>query len=119
MDYQALLFDPNYTVHGVPVLLTLADVSEPVGLTAIDKTAGVDVGVAGAQVQTIKPAAVRSVAELTEKGLTIESLHKATLEMNGFQWTVASTRARPSPKGENDGEVFLILHGKRPVESDS
>lgn len=112
MDYQALLYDPNYTIWGVSVTLTLLDsggVFED--LTAIDKTAGVDVG-DNAQVQTIKPVAAMRVVELLTAGLELDQLPDASLEMNGLVWNVVSYRLKPSPKGENDGEVYLILADK-------
>lgn len=117
MDYQALLFNPIYLIQGVPVVLTLPDSGGVADLTAIDKTSGVDVG-DNAQVQTIKPVAALRVVELTAAGITLDQLPDSFLEMNGFLWNVVSYRAKPTPKGQNDGEVYLILADKEAVESE-
>lgn len=119
MDYQALLFDPIYTIQGVSVTLTLPDsggVFED--LTALDKTAGVDVG-DSVQVQTIKPVAALRVVELSDAGIDLDQLPDATISMNDFLWRVASYRVKPSAKGENDGEVYLILTDKTSLDSES
>lgn len=93
-------------------------------LTALDKTSGVDIGAVPGQrdrpvVQTIKPAAVLRMVELIAASISLASLAGASLEMNEFAWRVVSYRLRPSPKGENDGEVFLILAGRVPLDSES
>lgn len=117
MDYQSALYDPIYLIDGVPVTLTLESVSEPFDqLTALDKTAGVDVG-DSVHVQTIRPAATLRVKELASFEIALDDLPGATLEMNEFEWIVQSYRVKPSPKGENDGEVLLLLTDKTPVST--
>lgn len=110
MDFQALLFDPIYLVQGVDATLTLAGVSESIdGLTVLDKTGGIAIEGDGPDVQTILPAAVIRVAELTAKGVTARQVIRAILEFNGKRWRVKTYRPKPSPKGELDGELFLLL----------
>lgn len=113
MDFRAILFDPIYTIQGVPVKLTLATGLEFTSLTALDKTAGINTG-NDVQVPTLEPAAGFRMRELLDNGISLKQLPDATLEMNGFVWTVASYKLRPSPRGENEGEVFLLLSEKRP-----
>lgn len=119
MDYQALLFDPIYSIQGVPAALLLANGTLLDSLTALDKTAGIDVGGGDVQVQTIAPAAVLRVAELTARGVALDDLIKAKLLMNGNEWRVNSHRPKPSPKGQRDGEVYLILGSQRELSSES
>lgn len=122
IDFQTLLYDPIYLVQGVLVTLTLSAANGGTvyeDLTAVDKTIGADVGDKGAQVQTIKPVAALRVRELLDSGLTVAKLSKAKLQMNDFEWTVTSYKLIPSPRGENDGEVLLILAGKTLLDSES
>ena len=116
MDYQATLYDPVYTVLGVPCVLTLADTRSFDTLTALDKTEGVDVG-DNVQVPTIKPVAAFRMVELRAAGIEAEDVQDATLTMNGFTWTVDNYKFAPSPGGENDGELYLILAGKEAASS--
>jgi hypothetical protein len=119
MDYQSLLFNPIYGIQGVPAAIFLADGTLVDGITALDKTAGIDVGGGDVQVQTLAPAACVRVSELTAKGVALDDLIKARLLMNGNEWRVVSHRAQPSPKGERDGEVYLILANPRELSTES
>ncbi len=111
MDYQALLYDPVYLVQGVSATLALSAGPTLEGLTALDKTAGVDISVGGASAQDIVPAAVLRVRELGARSVEVTALPKATITFNGKRWNVRSYKLRPSPNGEKDGEVYLILSG--------
>lgn len=115
MDYAAALYDPIYLITGVPVVLTLAEGGEFDALTALDKTSGIVVGETGAQVPTIKPAAAIRIRELAQYGIAVDALPGSDLEMNDFTWHVENYLLRPSPKGENDGEVLLLLSDKAAV----
>lgn len=119
MDFQTLLFNPIYSVQGVSASLTLAGASSSIdGLTILDKTAGVDVGDGDVNVQTILPAAVLRVVELTENGVSVDQLPKAIVEFNNSRWRVKSYRPKPTLKGERDGEVYLFLEELPFVEED-
>jgi hypothetical protein len=108
MDYQSLLYNPNYLIFGVEGTLTLPGTDgDVIVLAAIDKTSGVEVG-GSADVQTILPAAVVRASELSSISLT--DLEDATLVLNSKTWVVKSHMLKPSPKGEADGEVYLILY---------
>ncbi len=108
MDFQSLLYDPNYLVLGTPAVLSINGINYDV--TAIDKTSGIDVG-DGVQVQTVLPAAVLRVAELSALSLIIEQIEQqnSTLLLNGINWSIESVRLRPSINGERDGEAYLFL----------
>lgn len=113
MDWTAILLDPNYAAFGVDATLTIApgttDQAEH-SLTVIDKTSGVPVtGAAGFEVETITPAAVVRMAELTAASVARTALDRGTIEFNGKTWAITSHILRPSPGGEADGEVMLLL----------
>jgi hypothetical protein len=95
-DYAAILFNPIYTIQGVPAALLLADGRVIDGITALDKTAGIDVGGGDVQVQTIAPAACVRVGELTDKGVALDDLIRARLLMSGNEWKVMTHRPKPS-----------------------
>lgn len=120
IDYQALLFDPIYGVLGVDSVLAREDVSETAALVVIDKTAGVVLG-EDVSNQTIEPAAIVRNAELAERGVALNTLRDAVLTFNGQAWRVKSYRPKPTPKGEADGETYLILEelAEEPSESES
>jgi hypothetical protein len=118
-DYAAILFNPIYTIQGVPAALLLADGRTIDGLTVLDKTAGIDVGGGDVQVQTIAPAACVRVGELTDKGVALDDLIRARLLMSGNEWKVTTHRAKPSATGERNGEVFLVLGSPRELSSES
>lgn len=117
MDFQALLLDPIYSIQGVEATLTLESSSE-ITLTVIDKTAGVDVG-DGAEVQTLLPAAVVRVVELTTAGVDRTRLRGALLDFNGGNWEIKSYRPKPTLNGEADGELYLFLEEAEDGTSDA
>lgn len=110
MDYQNLLYDPIYGVIGVPAVLRMGSSLGNVDVTAIDKTVGVVVS-QGVDLQTDSPAATIRAAELIAAGIGLENLDGRTLTLNGVDWRISSHHLNPSPRGESDGEVYLILDG--------
>jgi hypothetical protein len=112
VDYQALLYGPSQLVFGSDALLQINGTRYPV--RAIDKTSGVDVGeeIKG---QTILPAAVIRAPELLAQGRVLTDLaDKPSFNLNGVWYRVISYRMKPSPRGELDGEIYLILE-KAPI----
>jgi hypothetical protein len=110
----SLLYGPMYGTagFGVAAVLTLPGTDGAViELRAIDKTAGIVTGSSGgrfnAEVETISPAAAVRAGDIAN--IDKADLHGATLEMNGKTWTVENHAFRPSPNGEVDGEILLIL----------
>jgi hypothetical protein len=100
---------------GKPALLVLG--SDPVLVTAIPKLGGVSVpaprsgsGGDGFELQTLQPAADVRMSELNAKGVTdLIVLRRAAIEVAGETWRIESWRMKPSPEGEANGEVRLML----------
>lgn len=109
IDYQATLYDPIYAAIGVDATLTPA-VGDPVVIVVIDKSAGVEIPTkADSEMQTMLPAAIVRMVEITAAGLSRAAVKDAALLMNGKNWVVDSSLPKPSPAGELDGELYLIL----------
>lgn len=110
VDFDFLLFEQcSYTIYGVAVVLTLDDTSgTTVDLTAIDETAGTEV-LDRAGVATILPAAAVRAVELAEKNVALVDLSGASLALNGKTWGVVRHGYRPTPNGEGQGEILLVL----------
>lgn len=120
MDFQASLYDPIYSVYGVPVRLLVPAVSGNwLDATGLDKSAGADVGDKGAQIQTIKPACKLRMTELTALGVAVENLPDAKLQMNGVQYAVTTYKLVPNPNGPRDGQVLAVVTEEGPVSDDS
>lgn len=112
LDFAALLYAPAYTVYGTTASLTLASGGDPIPLTVIDKSSGLEVEMdsdSGVRTPTLVPAALVQVAELTSAGVTRKQLRRATLEMNGKTYRVENSLPRPVASGEADGELALML----------
>ncbi len=111
MNFGSLMLDPIYTAFGVPAtIIPLATGAAPVTVTAIDKTGGVEVGNAAmTEVSTIRPAAIVRFAELATASLDRTDLRRAALTMNGKNWRIESSTPKPTPNGESDGELMLLL----------
>lgn len=105
--YQAQLYDPIYDAIGVSAELT-SSAGATATVTVIDKTTGIAVA-DKAMIETVLPVAVVRAVELASAGITREDLKDGTVTFNGASWRVKSTRPKPSPKGEADGEIMLIL----------
>lgn len=109
MNWQAH-YDAIYASLGVQATLSIG--TEEISLTVIDKTAGVQVSDWSAKsidVITIRPACAVRVYELTGQGASLEDLYGATIEFNGSAWRIENRMMKPSPAGQGDGEVYLIL----------
>ncbi len=107
MDFQFGLFNPAYVVHGTDGVLLIEGNSYP--FRVIDKTAGIDLG-DEVQTQTVVPACAIRAQELIGQGLTFADLaNEPSINFNGQWWIVLSYRLKPTPKGQKDGEVYLIL----------
>lgn len=110
LDYQTLLFGPNYAQFGLPAILTLPDLSEA-NVTVIDKTAEAILPVQGGDVYltTMQPAAILRAKELTDAGLDRTDLDGSTITFAGQAWRIESHLPRPAPSGELLGEYVLLL----------
>lgn len=115
IDFKSLLVNPTYAALGVGVVLTLADarvfdstVDKTLGIVAIDKTDGIDVG-DHVGVPTVTPVAAIRQSDLDRLDLDAEDLLDSTLEMNGAIWNVTNSKPRPNPSGQASGELYLML----------
>lgn len=110
IDWQGQLYDPLYSAFGVTASLDLDDSDSPYSLTVVDRTAGLVMTDAGnVDVQTVLPAALVRMSELTENGIAAAGLDGREIAFNGKTWRVESTRPKPSPEGEATGELVLLL----------
>jgi len=85
-----------------------------VTVTALDKTSGVVLNDgAGAALnvdfQDIRPGAIIRMSELTAASLVRSDLHGGEITINDVTWHIESSRPRPAPTGEANGELLLIL----------
>jgi len=102
--------DTVYAVLGVAAVLTPANTDPPVDLVVIDKTAGIDVDIGGSvAMPTIKPACAVRVADLTGHGISLDEIKGSLIAFNAASWLVEGKMFRPSPLGEMEGEVYLLL----------
>lgn len=109
IDWDALLYDPIYTVHGKAATLTPGSGGAGIAVTVIDATAGIEVDAGPAVISSIKPAARIRMAELVSNALTLPDLKDGTLLLGATTWTIKATQPRPGPNGKGTGEALLIL----------
>jgi len=106
-----VMLDPIYDVIGVEAQIVTAPGVPLETVTVIDKTDGIDAALVGGDisVQSIVPAAAVRVRELAEKDIDLADLLDGAITFNGATWTIKSHRPKPTPGGEADGELYLIL----------
>jgi hypothetical protein len=108
IDWQANHYDPIYNTLGVP-----ADIASSGGqsatVTAIDKTAGVSIPDPRTQIETVRPVARVRARELEQAGIIVSDLPEGSILLNGQTWRIKTYMPMPSPGGEMDGEIMLIL----------
>jgi hypothetical protein len=109
MTWTETLLNPIYDSFGVTAEIVLSGGSTVYELIAIDKTSGVDVALQGVDSTSIHPAIVCRMAELLELDLTPADLRSAEVTINGGSWNVIAYYPKPSPLGESDGELYLML----------
>jgi hypothetical protein len=111
-DYSALLYDPVYSVLGVPATLSAGTAGE-IALTVIDytrrksNTTNTDSG--SVDVRSVGPAAFARMPELIAKGMVRDDYKGSVLTFNGRVWTVRNHELTGSPNGEDFGEVLFLL----------
>jgi hypothetical protein len=107
IDLQALVLAPVYSTWGVPATITPLQ-GLPFNVSVIDRTSGVEVG-GNIDVATIQPAAMVRVSEIESLHVPRAGLRRASIEMNGKSWRIENAMPRPTPGGESDGELMLLL----------
>ncbi len=107
--WQANLYDKVYN-SPIGVSATIASSGgQSATVTVIDKTSGVIITDARTQIDTILPVAVVRARELEANAISVSDLSEGEITFNGATWRIRSYRLAPSPQGEIDGEVRLIL----------
>jgi len=111
INYTNLLYGPVYRALGVDMEFILPPPGNEVYvILGLDKTAGVDVQTEGdIGVQTVRPAAVLRMADLASVDLAPDDLMDALVNISGGSWKVRSYYPKPSPSGQDDGELWVIL----------
>lgn len=111
IDFGHLLFGATYDIFSTAATLTIAN-GDPVAVNVIDKTDGIETTL-GSDVHTdaptIMPAAIVRASVLADLGIAKASLRRGVLEMNGKSWRIDAAYNKPTPAGEADGEIVLIL----------
>jgi hypothetical protein len=102
------LLAPIYSTLGVTISFALSD-NTLFDIVGIDKSGGVEVAGSSVDVPTVRPACVVRMADLIELGKAPEDLIEAILSLNGVAWRVVTYFPKPSPLGEADGELYIIL----------
>lgn len=113
MDYGSLLYGPIYDTLGVAATITLADTAgTEIAITAIEKTVGEAIALGGDDLvlQGIKGAAAVRMSDLAAGSVARADMKGSSLTLNGKTWKIHSTLPKPSPMGEFDGELYLMLH---------
>lgn len=112
-DYwQVNLYDKVYD-SPIGCAATIASAGGQSGsCRAIDKTNGIAITDTRTQIDTIRPVALVRARELEALGITMQDLPEGAITLNGATWTIKSYQRVPSPFGEDDGEIRLILTGE-------
>lgn len=109
-DFDSVLYGPLHTTFGTSATITPAGGTVgPATVTVIDHTRGMALQLKGADIETVVPVAVVRATVLADASLTRSDLRRAALTMNGRTYRIESTMPRPTPSGEDDGEVLMIL----------
>jgi hypothetical protein len=103
-----MLYAPVYAALGVAAEMTVEGDETLYEFVVLDKTGGVEITLQGAET-TLSPAVVMRRADLEEVELSPADLRNALIEVNGVSWKVISYYNKPSPMGQLDGEIYLIL----------
>jgi hypothetical protein len=107
IDFSADLYDPIYSVLGVPATLTAG--ASTVDLTVVDETRPKTRTEGGVETSSVGPGAFVRIPELVAKGIARSDWIGATLTFNGRTWTVREAPVQGSPNGEDLGEVRFLL----------
>lgn len=110
MSFQDLLYSPIYNSF----LCSDATFRPPIGgttksLRVFDATTGIPIPDTRTQIETVRPVCFVRAAELTQKSIALADLPESLITFNGNTWRIKANRAIPSPSGEADGEIMLIL----------
>jgi len=108
MTYTDLMLAPIYTAFGVTISFALSN-DDVVEIRGLDKSGGVEVSTSVVDVPSVRPACIIRMYDLLSLELAPDDLVDAVLELNGVSWVVTSYFPKPSPFGESDGELYILL----------
>lgn len=109
ISFSELLYRPHYaSLYSTSVVVSCV-YGGRFELRGIDKTGGVEVALSQTEIPTIQPAVTVMVADMIEVGLNPDDLIDALITVNGSSWKVLTYMRKPSPHGETDGELYIIL----------
>lgn len=110
IDYPRQLYDPIWnSALGTDATLLIAEGYPTISLRILDKTHGTMIDEGGVGILTSRAVAAVRAAELVEKNVQQKDLNGAFLTFNGRTWKVVGKYPRPSPQGEDAGQVWLVL----------
>jgi len=108
IDYQTLLYGPIYGFHGVDALITTT--AGNVSVVVLDRTYGASEKLGhGMVVETITPMCRVRMPELMSQISSLALLDMASVIFSNRSWRIRSYEPKPSPNGEDDGELELML----------
>ncbi len=109
LELRDLLFGPQYATWGVPATLTVNGTD--FAIQAIDQTVGVVLPGALAEIETVRPVASILAGDLADLAIGPDDVDGGTIALNAKTWRINTHRMMPTPAGEADGEIWLLLEG--------
>lgn len=106
MNFQGLLYNPIYNSF---LCSDATFLSTGATLRVFDATTGLPIPDARTQIETVRPVCFVRAAELASKNIALADLPESLITFNGNTWRIKANRPVPSPAGEADGEIMLIL----------
>ena len=100
-------YDIIYSAIGVSAELDVG-ATDDIELTVVEKTGDDKIG-QWLGVDTVRPLCAVRVAELIDNGADFDDLDGSDITYNGKIYHIESHRVKPSPTGEDTGEVFLVM----------
>lgn len=101
-------YNAIYDALGVTATIIAPSSAGQIDVVAIDKTAGIAVA-DEVEVHSVRPAAVVRMAELIANSFDKVDLDGGSITLNGKTWRIKNHMPRPSPSGEDVGELYLFL----------
>jgi hypothetical protein len=106
IDFDALMLDPIYVVHGIEAKFVSRD-GVRADLTVLDKTTETESDGVGLVLHGSLPAVCVRVSEIEAAGLDRDKMRKGHLTFNGNSWDVKSAKPKPAPGGKGELTLFL------------
>lgn len=105
----SIMYDANFASLADDAEFTLTDsAATSFTIPAISKLEGVETFDEGGAA-SLAPAIVIRLSDLSEESATRASIEGATVTFQNSDWLVKYTTPRPSPNGEDVGELYVWL----------